>query len=532
MPRENSKYEIWQPFLLASMVALGMIIGVKMDGNKLDFIQQVKEENGVGPIGRVEEVVRFIESKYVDSLNSDQILEALISDVMDDLDPHSIYLSADQIRSIEDQMNGNYRGVGVESFFLEDTVRISRVLEGTPAEESGIVPFDKLISIDDSIVAGRGLEYRSIREMLRADEKEEIKLGIKRKNEESLHQILIKPSSVNIQSSKIAYEIADKVAYIKIDRFSSNTYKEFMESLEFLVETKKIAHLIIDLRENPGGYLPETVNILSQLFNEKGRLLVYTQGNNQKKTEYKTTGKNFFEIDKIAVLIDEGSASGSEIIAGALQDWDRALVVGRRSFGKGLVQEQYPLKNGGAIRLTISRYYSPSGRSIQRSYDDLNEYDNDIYHRLETGELYGDGDYILEDTSIYKTQLLDRPMYGGGGIYPDIFVPMDSSYSLRSQNHVLSYAAEYVFWKRDQGKVFSAVTYEDFMNFLGSKGLENTQGLKVNRKKVLQHIQSEFAYQSTGEIARDSILNINDTFIDTALDYISSEKTLLDYNKN
>ncbi len=531
MKEGYSKYEVWQPFLLAAMVAVGMIIGVKMSDNPYNFIQKLDEDTVQGPIGRVEEVVRFIESKYVDSLNSNRILESAISNIMEDLDPHSVYIDPEQLRMVNEQMNGSYRGVGVESFFIDDTVRISRVLKGSPAEAANIHALDKLIAIDDTIVAGRNLPYSEIREFLRAEDKDEIILTIINSGGEEIKKV-IRPSSVNLQSSKVAYMIDEGVGYIKIDRFSSNTYKEFMEALEKLVENENLQNLIIDLRDNPGGYLPETVNILSQLFEDKGKLLVYTQGKNDKKTEYKTTGKNFFHVEKISVLIDEGSASGSEIIAGAIQDWDRGLIVGRRSFGKGLVQEQYPLNNGGAIRLTISRYYTPSGRSIQRPYDDQKSYERDLYNRFHNGELYDPENYENIDTTIFKTKILRRDVFGGGGIFPDVFIPIDSSYSIDNFRLIASYIPEYIFLEREKSgdNLRAADLHVDsFITYLKNKEIAESMTKNLPIEKVLQMQKSELFYQREGEIARDSIMNKDDPFVTKSLEYINSSKTLSDY---
>lgn len=529
--KTNTKYEIWQPFLLAAMVVVGMLVGVKMSDRDLDFIDAVHVEGDVtGPVGRVEEIVRFIESKYVDSLDSDALIESAIRSIMDDLDPHSIYLSENQLKSVSEQMNGYYRGIGVESFYIDDTLRISRVVSGSPADKTGIQPFDRIIAIGDSTVAGVNKEYREIRELLRADQVEQLKVTLKRPGKEHPIESIILPEDINIQSSKVAYEIEEDIAYIKIDRFSSNTYKEFMDALERMIEDNQTRHLIIDLRDNPGGYLPETVNILSQLFNEKGRLLVYTQGKSKRKVEYKTTGKNFFPVDHIAVLIDEGSASGSEIIAGAIQDWDRGLIIGRRSFGKGLVQEQYALKNGGAIRLTIARYYTPSGKSIQKPYDDLEDYNNDIYERYHNGEVYGISDSsAINDSITYYTNILKRPVYSGGGIMPDIFIPADSTMSLATSEAIYSYIPEYVYLTRERNSS-QDLSINGFKAFLSEeKAGKDIDHLAFNESYLLKKIHSELQYQLNGEQARDSVMNTGDPFIEEAIKYCKSNIDLKSY---
>jgi carboxyl-terminal processing protease len=532
MEKKYSKYEIWQPFLLASMVAIGMIVGQKINSGNISMIEPISADNiAAGPIGRVEEIVRFIETKYVDSLNSDEILENAIADIIDDLDPHSIYLSKEQLGTISEQMEGSYRGIGVESFYLDDTVRISRVIKGSPAEKAGILPLDKLVAIGDSSVAGKGLDYSIIRKMLRADFEDELQLKVFHDNSLKIEVLTVAPSDIELFSSNVFFEIADDVGYIKIERFSSKTYKEFMEALESLIENDEIKHLIIDVRDNPGGYLPETVNILSQLFNEKGKLLVYTAGKDGKKTEYKSSGKNFFEIDKIAVLIDEGSASGSEIIAGAIQDWDRGLIIGRRSFGKGLVQEQYRLNNGGAIRLTTARYYTPSGRSIQKPYDQDEAYDEDIHKRFLNGEMFEKNKFVLGDSTEFKTLLYNRDVYGGGGISPDVFIPLDSSYSYYDLSQVSAYIPEYIFRTRMKGEILNDSDIEnikEFRKYLQDSGLK-TDTFVLNETLINARLRAEWAYQLKSPIEKEKVLLMDDKFIKIALEYFESNEDLRAY---
>ncbi len=525
-----TKYDIFQPMLMASLLVIGIVIGVKTGGNNVSLIDSYNQkDNASNHIGRVEEILRFIESRYVDSLDIDDVVESAIYDVMDELDPHSLYLSPEQLREVSEQMDGNYRGVGVESFFIEDTVRISRVLKNTPAEKAGIQPLDKVLNIDKVSVAGQGMKYSAIRDMLRAEGKESISLNLLRGNE--IIETSISPEKINLQSSKIAYTLKEGVGYIKVDRFSSNTYKEFMEGLEILAEKEEIKHLVIDLRDNPGGYLPEAINILSQLFDEKEKLLVYTEGKSEKKLEYKTTGKNFFPLDKIAVLINESSASGSEIIAGAIQDWDRGVIIGRRSYGKGLVQEQYPLRNGGAIRLTISRYYTPSGRSIQRPYDDLSDYQDDIETRFASGELYDLDKYLLTDSTEYKTMNLARSMYGGGGIIPDVYIPLHSTIYHDYMSYLEDYIPEYVFQNREKGWTYGKerIVVDEFLDYVEKKNPDIKNRDSLDRIELIKRIRSQLAYQELGELEREKVLNESDPFIEEALKYTMSPTEMASY---
>jgi len=376
------------------------------------------------PIGQVEELIRFVETRYVDSVNRTELVSEAIEAILKKLDPHSIYITPEQLQRVNQEMDGTFNGIGIESFYIDDTVNIIATLPDSPAERAGIMPFDKIISIKDSLVAGNDLDFSAIQDMIKGQlgDKLQMKLLDKAGVEK---EITVTIGDIPLKSIDVALNISPEVGYVKINRFSSTTYKEFMDQFEDMHESGT-KHMIIDLRGNPGGFLPEATNILSQLYRERGKLLVYTEGRNGNKLEYKTTGKPFFQIDKISVLIDEGSASGSEIIAGAIQEWDRGAVIGRRSFGKGLVQEQYDLGNGGAIRLTVARYYTPSGRSIQKTYNDMDQYDEDIYQRINGGELYHQDSVRSGDDTSFKTRILERELVGGGGITPDVFVPIDS----------------------------------------------------------------------------------------------------------
>lgn len=428
--KEERNIGVWLPLSLSVMLALGMILGYTLnEQEEFPFIQKVKDDvEKIATFGQVEELIRFVESRYVDSVDRNELVEAGINEILTKLDPHSIYISPEQLNRINSEMKGSFQGIGVEVYYIEDTVNIIRVLPGGAAEKAGLKPFDQIISVNDSVVAGNPeLAYDDIRKMLRGDNGLDLNLEIKRIHIPEHISIDLTVGDVDINSVDAGFSIDEKTGYIRINKFSSTTYKEFMMHYEDLVEGG-VEDIIIDLRNNPGGYLPEATNILSQLFGNEKRMLVYTEGRNDKRQEYKSTGKAFFPVDDIAILIDENSASGSEIIAGAIQDWDRGIIIGRRSFGKGLVQEQYRLSNGGAIRLTVARYYTPVGRSIQRTYDDYDAYYHDFHDRYESGELFQNDTIVHQDTQVFKTKILKREVHGGGGITPDVFVPADSLY--------------------------------------------------------------------------------------------------------
>ncbi len=432
--RKKDNYNILQPLLLSACIAVGMMVGYKMndkdDGSLIEAVAY--DDDHIKLVGRVEELLRFVENKYVDKINSDELLNEAVSAIFSKLDPHSSYLSPSELADVNEQMNGSFNGIGIENFIIDDTINIYQVLEDSPASRAGIKPFDKIVSIDDTIISGNNIAYEKVRSMLRKEKGEKVTLGIMRDKNILATDVSIDVIPVNSVSSTLLPEI--ETAYIKIDRFGSKTYTEFMDEVEKYFQplntdiTPKAKHLILDLRDNPGGYLPEATNILCQLFSEKDKLLVYTEGRKNKRNEYKTNGKYFFQIDQIVVLIDENSASASEIIAGAIQDWDRGYVIGRRSYGKGLVQEQYELNNGGAIRLTVARYYTPSGRSIQRDYSDRETYDDDYGARYDHGDLFYKDSMLVDDKKEYFTLVNKRKVTASGGITPDIFVGIDSIY--------------------------------------------------------------------------------------------------------
>ena len=422
------KLKIWLPLLFSLVLVLGMLIGVNLkQPNVVASIERMPIIRTIEP-GRVEELLRYVEAKYVDDINREELTEKAIGNLLNELDPHSNYISAKQLKEVNEQLEGNFEGIGIEFMLLDDTILVVTPISGGPSEAVGILAGDRIVEIEDSIVAGKDVVVKDVVGMLRGKKGTEVEVGVLRGNEKTVKHFTITRDKIPLNSIDIGYMLDEQTGYIRVSRFSATTYREFMEKIEYMVENHEMKDLVIDLRQNPGGYLQEATNILSQLFNEKGKLLVYTEGRTVKRNDYESTGKPFYKIGNVAVLIDEGSASASEIVAGAIQDWDRGVVIGRRSFGKGLVQEQYSLKDGGALRLTIARYYTPSGRSIQKSYEDLEAYDHDVNDRREHGELYSADSIAIADTTAYYTLKKKRVVYGGGGIQPDIFIPLDTIY--------------------------------------------------------------------------------------------------------
>jgi len=428
---KNNKINIWLPFLLAVMMLGGMLVGGKLQPSshetRIVFENVDTDSKSVGQ-GRVEELIRYIQAKYVDTINTEHMVQSAITSLFGDLDPHSVYMSAEQVKKANESLEGSFVGIGIEYFMKEDTVIILSVLEGGPAEEAGLQLGDRIVEVksldeDKDVIEEAG--ELSIVKKLRGADRTKIELSIKRKNEPDLITKVVSRGRIIVSSIDIHYMLNDDTGYIKLNKFSANTITDFMDALSDLIDNHQMENLVFDLRYNGGGYLHEAVKILNQIFQEKDQMLVYTVGKNVKKEEFFSTGRNVFDVKKVFVLIDENSASASEIVAGAIQDWDRGLIIGRRSYGKGLVQEQYDLKDGSALRLTVARYYTPAGRLIQRDYAEKEEYDRYVEKRIQSGEFTNSDLVTISDTSKFYTAN-GRQVYAGGGITPDVYVPFDS----------------------------------------------------------------------------------------------------------
>ncbi len=423
----NNRLFIWLPFLLSMVLAGGILLGMRLQSAAPPLIisgERLPDGPNAGGYAKLEELLRFIEAKYVDEVDRNKLVDEAIQSILKQLDPHSNYIPADQLEVVEEHMEGSFSGIGVEFLIIDDTLVVIAPLAGGPAERAGIIAGDKIVAVEDSLIAGQGLTNKEIISLLRGEKGSKVKLTLLRGAGKPFN-VLVTRDKIPMHSLDAALMLDEKTGYIKLNRFSATTHDEFMKALEKLHTERQIQNLVLDLRQNPGGYLQQAVNILSQLFATKGVPLVHTQGRAVNRSDYESTGRSLFPLKDIVVLIDEGSASASEIIAGALQDQDRATIVGRRSFGKGLVQEQYELRDGSALRLTVARYYTPSGRSIQKPYDNPLAYEHESEERLKNGELTAEKLLLPADSTKYYTRQ-GRVVFGGGGISPDYFIPLDT----------------------------------------------------------------------------------------------------------
>ncbi|QCK13413.1 S41 family peptidase [Mangrovivirga cuniculi] len=429
--KSRNKKFVRLPIYLAIAVVAGMFMGTTLsssDSTPISFKPKLMGD-------KVREVMAHIQKHYVDDVNEDELSEKAIQAILSDLDPHSVYIPKQDAELTKSQFEGAFEGIGIEFTILNDTLTVVAPLIGGPSESAGIISGDKIVTVDGDTIAGTGLTNRDVFELLRGEKGSEVTLGIKRNGKSSLLDFTIERDEIPQYTVESGYKINDSTGYIKVTRFGLETYNEFEKKVREL-KMKGVKNLIVDLQGNPGGIMSSAVNMADE-FLEEDKMIVYTDGRiDSYDDEYKSTSKGLFKDMPVIVLIDEGSASASEIVAGALQDNDRALIVGRRSFGKGLVQSPIRLKDGSTIRLTISRYYTPSGRSIQKPYSDNSEYTNDIMDRYENGEFFSPDSTQLNDSLEYKT-LHGRIVYGGGGIMPDVFVPLDTTNTAEVLNNLI-----------------------------------------------------------------------------------------------
>jgi carboxyl-terminal processing protease len=369
---------------------------------------------------------QIISTFYVDTVHEDQLAEEAIVGMLKSLDPHSVYITADEVKATNEPLDGSFDGIGIEFNILNDTLMVVSPISGGPSEKVGIQAGDRIVSIDDENVAGVGLKNSDVFKRLRGEKGTEVQLLIRRRGHSDNLNFTVERDKIPIHSVEAAYMANPEIGYIKVSRFAATTHDEFVVALKSL-KKEGMEKLILDLRGNGGGYLKAAIDIADELL-EGRKLMVYTEGLTSPKREHYSKGNGLFENGNLVIMIDEGAASASEIVAGAVQDWDRGLIIGRRSFGKGLVQRPFSLPDGSMMRLTIAKYYTPSGRCIQKDYaDGIDAYQTEIYERYENGELYARENATAKDTSIFNTMVSGRTVYGGGGIMPDVHIPADTS---------------------------------------------------------------------------------------------------------
>lgn len=493
----NKLKAIILPVIIALAIVFGMMINSAL--NKRQHIGENGEIFSPLQDSKLNTIMNMIEYSYVDSVDMNDLEENAIVQLIKDLDPHTVYIPAKDLQRVNEGMVGNFGGIGVQFYKYLDTVTVVKVVPGGPSEKAGLKDGDRIIQVDDSIVAGKNVDTDKIMKMMRGEIGTDVVLTLVRRGESKPFVKKVTRGSIPIKSVDVAYMINDTVGFIKVKTFGMNTYGEFVNALNTLSK-QGMRKVIVDLRDNEGGILPIAIQMVNEFLPE-GRLILYTQGKAYPRMDYKSNGKGKFQDIPLTVLINEFSASASEIFAGAIQDNDRGTIIGRRSFGKGLVQEQRPLADGSALRLTIARYYIPSGRSIQKPYDQGKEkYYNDIYQRLLHGE-FGQKDSIHFDENLKYETIGGRTVYGGGGVMPDIFVPADtagySAYLVEvSRKNQYLYEYTFDFMDRHRSEMKNIKDYKQLLKYLSRFDLVNEMAdyaAKRGVKRDAKGIQTSYS---------------------------------------
>ncbi|MBI5217866.1 MAG: S41 family peptidase [Bacteroidia bacterium] len=431
-------------------------------------------------------VLSLINTFYVDTINQEKVVENAIIEMLKKLDPHSIYVNKEEVKKMNEPLEGAFDGVGIEFNIMDDTIMVISPIVGGPSEKLGIRAGDRIVRIDGQLVAGVGIKNSDVMKKLRGEKGTKVTVNIVRRGIKDLLDFTITRDKIPIFSVDASYMIDHEIGYIKLSRFARTSITEFRGALAKL-KTQNVKKLILDLQDNGGGYLDVAFELADQ-FLDNNKIIVYTEGINSQRKDYKSTPNGEFEQGKLVVLVDENSASASEIVVGAIQDWDRGLVIGRRTFGKGLVQRPFDLPDGSMIRLTIARYYTPTGRLIQKPYDKgFSEYTKDLIHRYNNGELLNADSIHFPDSLKFYTKLNNRRVFGGGGIMPDYFVPLDTTplteyYSKMLRKGTINpFVMNYV----DKNRKNLAASYPDFKKFNADFSVDNAmlEDLKTFAKK-------------------------------------------------
>jgi carboxyl-terminal processing protease len=499
MIQNRKKLNILLPFAFALILVIGILLGSSLKNNQSNSTESTWQNISFRSKNsdKLRNVVNYIVNEYVDTIDGKKLEDDAINALLLQLDPHSSYIPATDLSAYTEPLEGNFDGIGIEFNIQKDTILVVAAISGGPSEALGIQSGDRIIKVDDEVVAGIGITNEMVMKKLRGKRNTKVKVSILRRGSKALIDYTITRGQIPIFSIDVSYMLSNDVGYIKISRFAATTFKEYLLAFDELT-AKGMKNLILDLRDNPGGYLNAAVDLCDE-FLEEGSKIVYTQGKARKKEDYLATSKGGFEKGGLVVLVDEGSASASEILAGAVQDNDRGWVVGRRSFGKGLVQEEIRFNDGSAMRLTIARYYTPTGRSIQRPYDKGKEsYYEHLLSQLNGEEVSDTTDESsTKDSTIFETPL-GRIVYGGGGIYPDYIVERDTAgYSrflseIARKGLINQFALNYVDQNRANLKQQFADAESFKKNFNVQSVLSNfrafieKEGVKPNAKEEAQ----------------------------------------------
>ena len=521
------------PTLLILFTLIGVLIGI--------YISRATSHAIIIPSGvsKVDELIKLVHGCYVDSTSMEDIIEKTMPKILTELDPHSTYIPAKDLEATNADLKGSFSGIGIKFLIEEDTVHVTDIIRGGPSEQVGLMPGDRIVTINDTLFVGKICTNDEAMKRLKGSKNTNVKLGIHRWGEKELLHFNITRGDIPVRSIEAAYIIDNRWGYIQVERFAENTFAEFIISLaKFLRD--RCEGLIIDVRGNGGGYLGVALQMANE-FLSSGDMIVYTEGDHQPRATEYANGRGSFQSIPLVILTDESSASASEILAGTIQDNDRGTIIGRRTFGKGLVQQPFQFNDGSAVRLTVARYYTPSGRCIQKPYTkgDNEEYAMDILNRYERGEFFSEDSIHQNDSIVYKTRL-GRTVYGGGGIMPDIFVSSDTSdiTSYISQAVSKGLIRQYTFRYSDahrkelsQFKNYETLLahlkqqniLDSFTNYAAEKGLKARYWqLQRSKKRLEQSLYANIIYNTLGMLEHVRYINTFDTTVLKAVEVLES----------
>ena len=521
------------PIVIAVSVVIGILIGTfyakHFAGNRLGIIN--------GSTNKLNALLRIIDDQYVDAVDMANLVEEAMPQILGELDPHSTYIPAKDLEAINSELESSFSGIGVQFTIQEDTIYINSVIEGGPSEKVGLMAGDRIVSVDDSTFVGKKLNNQVAMKTLKGPKGTQVKLGIKRSTEKEIVFFTITRGDIPQNTVDAAYMITDEFGYIQVSKFGRSTHVELLNALAVL-HHKNCKGMIIDLRGNTGGYMEAAVRMVNEFLPE-GKLIVYAQGRNYPRTDDYANGTGSCQRLPIVILVDEASASSSEIFAGAIQDNDRGMIVGRRSYGKGLVQQPIDFSDGSAIRLTVARYYTPSGRSIQKPYESGkdSDYEMDVYTRYEHGEFFSKDSIKMDENLRYYTSL-GRTVYGGGGIMPDIFVPQDttglSSYLSTVLSKGLMYQFTFQYTDKNRSRLSAYEDEESLLKHLRRQGIieqfvKYAETKEVRRRNILiqksyklleKNIYGHIIYNMLGKEKYIKYFNNSDATVQVALELL------------
>ena len=528
------------------IIAISIIVGIFIGTFYANRYSKQDERTGMGFVkttsNKLNGLLHIIDNQYVDTVNINELIEDAMPQILGELDPHSAYIPAKDLQTVNDELSGSFSGIGIQFTIQQDTIHISDVISGGPSEKVGLMPGDRIVEIDDSAFVGKIVTNNESMKRLKGPKGSEVKIGVWRQGEKEILHFTIIRGDIPNRSIKASYMIDEKYGYINIEKFSETTYPEMLIALAKLHQ-ENCQGVIIDLRRNTGGYMGPAIQMVNE-FLPKGRLIVYTQGRKAPRENYPSNGTGSSQQLPITVLIDEGSASASEIFAGAIQDNDRGTIIGRRSFGKGLVQQPIEFNDGSAIRLTIARYHTPSGRCIQKPYvkGHDEQYELDILTRYEHGEFFSQDSIKQDESQIFYTSL-GRPVYGGGGIMPDIFVPQDTTgmtsyYRMAATRGLI---AQFAFQYTDQNRqmlqkyenadellkyIKTQNILEKFARFAESKGLKRRNILMYQSKELFnRNLYGNIIYNMLNMEEYLKFINQSDKAVQKALEVLKKEES-------